>query len=122
MQIISAPRYAGKTTRAIDLVRRLNDIEGNKAVLVTVNRKEGEILHAQYILKHPPISIDDMLSRSLRGQGITHVVIDGLDRWLHRHLESRDIVLAGLTINEDTQMPAPALARVARRRAHRDPP
>ena len=104
MKIISAPRLAGKTTRAIALVKRLNDIEGNKAVLVTVSRKEGEKLHKQHGLKHRPLSIRQMLDRrDLNGTDITHVVIDGLDRWLHRHLADPRIALAGVTINEDDE-------------------
>ena len=102
MKIISAPRYAGKTTRAVALVKRLNDIEGNKAILVTISLKEGDKLYTQHGLKHRPVSIQQMLNRrGLRGYGITHAVIDGLDHWLHCHLADPGITLAGITINED---------------------
>ena len=104
MKIISAPRLAGKTTRAIALVKRLNDIEGNKAILVTGSLKVGDNLYRQHGLKHRPFSIQQLLDRrDLNGTDITHVVIDGLDRWLHRHLADPRIALAGVTINEDDE-------------------
>jgi len=114
MKGIHLGRYEGKTTQAIAEVRRLGAIGGNRVLLVTVSRKEGDkIFQAQKAKGEPilrPISIEQLLKRNpLRCSGITHVVIDGMDRWLHRYLAEHRILLAGLTIN-DEPAPAPAPA------------
>ena len=62
MKGIHLGRYEGKTTQAIAEVRRLGAIGGNRVLLVTVSRKEGDkIFQAQKAKGEPilrPISIE----------------------------------------------------------------
>lgn len=102
MKVIYAQK--GKTRAAVDLVLALEKEDPKNVVHLVVPTAAEAARVFRWALGNglvirKPISMYDLQGLRSRDTGTTHVVIDGLDRWVRNLCEYKGVAVGGITID-----------------------